>query len=312
VTARADTGMMLDPLVPLPARSPDLSELTIRDLAALSGGCLSELRRRGAVRTGNAPVGDLAELLVAHSVGGTLAPPSQKSWDVLGPDGAKIQVKARVVHDERNPGERQLSAFRSWNFDHAVVVLFDPEFRVRNAAKLDRETLQQHSGWVGFVNAARVMATDRLLQLGAPWTARLNDPALWRELETMPIPTSVTLSAVTRIPKGTRCASKIEFERLLRSWYDETDERTLGDAGVGVTTWIVVSVGGRDVRVHADTTRDAVRRYLELVAERGPGLPWLIRQGQKGTLNKVWIEATGATKGLFLYTAEVLAEPLDI
>ncbi len=304
--------MMLDPLAAIPAGTPDLSELTIRDLAALSGGCLAELRRRGAVRTANAPVGDLAELLVAHAVGGTLAPPSQKSWDVLGRDGAKIQVKARVVHDERNPGERQLSAFRSWEFDYAIVVLFDPEFRVRNSAKLDCHTLQEHSGWVGFVNAARVMATDGLLKLGESWTARLNDPALWRELETLPIPARVPVSAVARIPKGTSCASKLEFEELLRSWYDETDERTLGEAGVGVATWIVVNVGGRDVRVHADTTREAVRRYLELGAERGPGLPWLIRHGQKGTLNKVWIETTGPTKGLFLYTAEVLAEPLDI
>ncbi len=58
----------------------------------------------------NAPAGDLAEHLVAVAVAvavaaaaaaaayeGTLAGASEKSWDVLLPSGAKIQVKCRVI-----------------------------------------------------------------------------------------------------------------------------------------------------------------------------------------------------------------------
>lgn len=64
--------------------------------------------------------------------------------------------------------------------------------------------------------------------------------------------------------------------------------------------------------MHADTSRDAVRRYLE-VGERGPGLTWHVVHGQRGTLNKICVEADGVpTKGLFLYTVEPLLEPLSI
>src|SRR6266511_1444897 len=94
--------------------------------------------RRGVIRTGNAPAGDYAELLVQRATGGELAPNSQKSWDVLKSDGERLQIKARVVTDPRKRGERQLSVFRSWQFDAAVVVLFDDEFRVWRAARLCR------------------------------------------------------------------------------------------------------------------------------------------------------------------------------
>jgi hypothetical protein len=47
----------------------------------------------------NAPAGDYAEYLVATALGGHLAPNSEKSWDVLGSGGEKLQVKARVVTD---------------------------------------------------------------------------------------------------------------------------------------------------------------------------------------------------------------------
>jgi hypothetical protein len=100
-----------------------LAELTTGELLALSRGILAELRRRGVIRSGNAPAGDYAELLVQRATGGELAPNSQKSWDVETPTGVHLQVKARVVTNPNASGERQLSVFRSWEFDAAVIVL---------------------------------------------------------------------------------------------------------------------------------------------------------------------------------------------
>lgn len=59
--------------------------LTNAELLEHSGRALGELRRRGVVRTANAPAGDLAERLVADAMRGELAPNSQKSWDVIAP-----------------------------------------------------------------------------------------------------------------------------------------------------------------------------------------------------------------------------------
>lgn len=92
---------------------------------------------------------------------------------VLAGDGERLQVKARVVTDPRANGERQLSVLRSWDFDAAVVVLFDDDFRVWRAARLPVETFQAAARFVEHVSGYRVFATDELLDAGDDWTERL-------------------------------------------------------------------------------------------------------------------------------------------
>ena len=149
----------------------DWLRLTNAELLAYSGQALAELRRRGIVRTANAPAGDLAERLVADAMRGELAPNSQKSWDVLAPPVVpspwrRIQVKARVVTDGDNAGQRQVSAFRSWDFDAAMFVLFDPVYAVRKAALVAVAEVQHVATHVDFTASDRVFATDALLRLG--------------------------------------------------------------------------------------------------------------------------------------------------
>ena len=109
-----------------PRDVPDLSTFSESGLFSLYRAILGELKSRGVIRTENAPVGDYAEYLVATALGGQLAPNSEKAWDVLGNDGEKLQVKARVVADPAEPGQLQLSPFRSFGFDSAVIVLLRP------------------------------------------------------------------------------------------------------------------------------------------------------------------------------------------
>jgi len=170
----------------------DWVTLTNAELLALSGGALAELRARDVVRTANAPAGDLAERLVADAMGGELAPNSQKSWDVLVPaidadtPGQRIQVKARVVTDPANAGQRQVSAFRSWDCESVMFVLFDPNFHVRSAALVPAEVVCQHAKHVDFTASDRVFATDAMLALGEDWTERLRTVGLWGETREEP------------------------------------------------------------------------------------------------------------------------------
>jgi hypothetical protein len=125
---------------------------------------LLELKARGIVRTLNAPAGDYAEWLVAQTVGGALTPNSTKSYDVLvEPSGERIQVKCRVVVHPHRRSERQLSPFRSWDFDSVVVVLFDEAFGVRRMTKLPRDVVQAAARTQAHVNGDVVFATDVLL-----------------------------------------------------------------------------------------------------------------------------------------------------
>jgi hypothetical protein len=151
----------------------NLKRATIGELLALSRQVLVELRSRDVLRTSNAPTGDYAEWLVHRVVKGTLEPNSNRSWDVTTPSGDRLQVKARVVVDTKNRGQRQLSPFRSWDFHLAVIVLFDDEFKVRKAACLSAERLEAVARYAKHVNGHLVFATDELLAEGEDWTRRL-------------------------------------------------------------------------------------------------------------------------------------------
>src|SRR4051812_25900664 len=101
----------------------DLADMSSRALLQTYARILTELVERGVTRSRNAPVGDIAEFLVRIAYDGELAPPSEKSWDVRGSDGRKIQVKCRLVVPDTK-GTQQYSPFRSWDFDVCVFITF--------------------------------------------------------------------------------------------------------------------------------------------------------------------------------------------
>jgi hypothetical protein len=150
-------------LAKMATRAIQLEGLSTSDLFLTYRGILKELTRRGIVRTGNAPAGDYAEYLVAAMVRGELADNSEKSWDVKTQDGKRYQVKCRVVTDPRKPGERQLSPFRTWDFDEAVVVLFDDDYRVWRCVSLPCELMKERATYRKHVNGFVTRATDELL-----------------------------------------------------------------------------------------------------------------------------------------------------
>ena len=143
---------------------PDLSTFSESDLFSLYRAILSELKSRGVIRTENAPVGDYAEYLVATALGGQLAPNSEKSWDVLGNDGEKLQVKARVVSEPAEPGQLQLSPFRSFGFDSAVIVLLSAaDYAVSRASKVPRHVVESSAIYREHVNGKVLFARPEIM-----------------------------------------------------------------------------------------------------------------------------------------------------
>jgi hypothetical protein len=167
----------------LPQHVPDLSTLSESDLFSLYRAILSELKGRGVIRTENAPAGDYAEYLVATALGGGLAPNSEKSWDVLGNDGEKLQVKARVVSDPVVPGQLQLSPFRSFSFDAAVIVLLaSTDYTVRRASKVPRYVVESSAVHRQHVNGKILFARPEVM--GHPDATDLT--AILRAAQTKP------------------------------------------------------------------------------------------------------------------------------
>jgi hypothetical protein len=143
---------------------PDLSTFSEAGLFSLYRAILSELKSRGMVRTENAPAGDYAEYLVATALSGQMAPNSEKSWDVLGNDGEKLQVKARVVSDPVQPGQLQLSPFRSFGFDSAVIVLLSAtDYAVSRASKVPRHVVESSALHRQHVNGKVLFARPEIM-----------------------------------------------------------------------------------------------------------------------------------------------------
>lgn len=101
---------------------PELSTLSTQQLLDLLSALGSELEARGHTRTGTSKLGELMEGVAATVYGGTLAKPGTKGWDVLHPDGRRIQVKTRNL----KPGIKRAFPFSaSLDFELAVLVLTD-------------------------------------------------------------------------------------------------------------------------------------------------------------------------------------------
>jgi hypothetical protein len=68
-----------------------------------------------------------------------------------------------------------LSPFRSFDFDTALVILFDPAYEVSRATHLSADQVQRLSTWRRHVNGHILIARDRVLDLGVDVTAMFRD-----------------------------------------------------------------------------------------------------------------------------------------
>jgi hypothetical protein len=135
------------------------------ELLAGYASTLTELRRRGVIRTNNAPAGDYAEWLVARATDSqVVANAAQKSYDLLLPDGMRVQVKARVVSLPVRRGQLQASVFRSFDFDLAALVLLqETDYSVHRAVLTPRDVVRKLATRVDHVNGWRLMMTAAVL-----------------------------------------------------------------------------------------------------------------------------------------------------
>jgi hypothetical protein len=149
----------------IPWKAPALTTASAADLLALQGALLAELRARKILRTNNPPVGDYAEWLVAHALGGVqLEANSTKSYDLEAAPYGRIQVKGRVLSTPGKSGQRQTSPFRSANFDHAALVLIsDVDFSVTSAVLLPVAVVKERWNWRQHVKG---------------WTLMMNSPTM--------------------------------------------------------------------------------------------------------------------------------------
>jgi hypothetical protein len=109
----------------------DLKPISALELLQLNAATISELKRRGVIRTKNKPTGDYAEYLFCTAFGWSQEGNSTKSHDAVSHDGTTYQIKAR--HFSGKKSSRQLGSIRSFEFDYLAAVLFREDYTVERA-----------------------------------------------------------------------------------------------------------------------------------------------------------------------------------
>lgn len=152
---------------------------TVGRLLGTYTSILEELRRRGLVRTNNAPIGDLAEYACNIVYRGELAPNSEKSYDLVAADGRRIQVKVRNVRPDTSPSA-VFSVIRSFDFDACIFVLVDAEKGiVQGAYEWSAHGVQEHGAHRTHVNGV-VIRVSQAKRFGIDLTDSVDEA--WREM----------------------------------------------------------------------------------------------------------------------------------
>lgn len=130
--------------------------LNVGEILHVYTSLLAELRRRGLVRTNNAPIGDLAEYACAAYYEGELAPNSEKSYDLLAADGRRVQVKVRNVRNDTS-ASATFSSIRSTDFDVCVFILANAGTNLIEAAyEWTVDEIRDHGRFTSHTNSTLI------------------------------------------------------------------------------------------------------------------------------------------------------------
>lgn len=155
----------IDPPAPIARLLQDVPTTTLLERFS---AILHELKERGVMRTGNNPVADYAERLVAKALDLELLGNSTTGHDAVDAGGTRYEIKARRVQ----PGTKshQLSAIRkldAHHFDFLVAVLFTADFRVERALLIPYDIVQATATYVPHTNAWTLIVRSSLWENSA-------------------------------------------------------------------------------------------------------------------------------------------------
>jgi hypothetical protein len=147
-------------------KGSSLSKLSAKELLILHAEISAELFARGVCRSGNNPVADYAEGLVAKALGLQLTKESTTGFDATDSNGLRYEIKGRRI--TRTSKATMLSAIRGLekkHFDVLVAVVFNEDYTVHRAVMIPHKTVERIARFRKHVNA-------HILMLGDIWKAQ--------------------------------------------------------------------------------------------------------------------------------------------
>ena len=139
---------------------PTMSEV---ELLQTHSEVITELRRRGVVKTENNPIGDYAEWLVCKRLilqgqGG-----SKKAFDAIDRQGNRYEIKGR----RSSANSVQFSTIRNLQqhgFDFVIAIIFDEDYSVRLAVKIAYDAVPKLARYQAHVNGYNLILTSKAVE----------------------------------------------------------------------------------------------------------------------------------------------------
>ena len=129
---------------------------TVRGLLRISNAAMEGLTRLGAVRTRNALIEGVAELIACECLDLTLADRNQEGFDATNAEGLRYQIKG--ICTDGNAG--RTSPIREPHcFEYVVVVVCARDYRVRSILNIPKDVLVGTPGlwaWSNRIQAHQV------------------------------------------------------------------------------------------------------------------------------------------------------------
>jgi hypothetical protein len=122
----------------------DFSGMTDEKMMGLYGAVMAELLERNIVHSGNNPIADIAEHLVADQFGVEPEHPNQMAYDFVTKDGLKVPGQGDTTDEGLHKG---LSAIHSLAFDVLAIVIFKLDLKIEKIALVPVEVVKDHAGW---------------------------------------------------------------------------------------------------------------------------------------------------------------------
>ncbi|SRR5258706_6250465 len=143
----------------------NLENLATIELMRGYAAILDELRKRGVVRTNNAPIGDYTEHLVAKTLGLTLENNSRAGYDAVDLSGIRYQIKSRKI--SKSHPTMQLGAIRNLeahSFDFLIAVLFQADFSIMDVVKIPYEIVGIYGVYREYTNSHSLHLREEIMK----------------------------------------------------------------------------------------------------------------------------------------------------
>lgn len=126
---------------------------------------MAVLRERKVLRTGNNPVADYAEYVVAKRLKLKLATPSQKSFDAIDEKRKKYQIKCRRITAHNS--SLQLGVIRNLKnsqFHFLIAVVFNEDFSVKSMYRIPKRVIEKYGRYSKHQNGHILRLSSELLR----------------------------------------------------------------------------------------------------------------------------------------------------